>query len=171
VILETERLVLRELVPSDLDFVTEMLADPEVMRFYPKRYSREEARVWLDRQRERYRRDGHGLWLVSDRATGEPRGQAGLLLQRVDRLDEPEVGYLIHQPYWRQGLASEAAGAVRDFAFETLRKPRVISLIRPDNVPSQGVARKLGMTLWKTSLHADLEHLVFSVASPRASSP
>lgn len=167
-ILETERLALRGLVASDLDFVAEMLSHPEVMRFYPKRYSREEARGWIARQRERYRRDGHGLWLAVDRLTREPRGQVGLVLQKIDGLDEPEIGYLIHRPFWRQGLASEAARAVRDFAFEQLGKPRVISLIRPDNLPSQGVARKTGMTLWKRSLHANLEHLVFSLANPGA---
>lgn len=170
-ILETERLALREIAPSDLDFVAEMLADPEVMRFYPKCYSREEARGWLDKQRERYTRDGHGLWLVVDRATGERRGQVGLLLQKIDGVDEPEIGYLIHRPFWRQGLASEAALAVRDLAFTELGKTRVVSLVRPENVPSQGVARKLGMTVWKRSLHADLPHLVFSVARPGAPSP
>jgi len=170
-ILETERLRLRELVASDLDFVAEMLADPDVMRFYPKRYSRDEARGWLDKQRERYERDGHGLWLVVDRAADEPRGQVGLVLQRVDGRDQREIGYLIHRPFWRQGLAYEAARAVRDFAFERLALPRIISLIRPENVPSQAVARKIGMTVWKRALHANLDHLVFSVASRGAPIP
>ncbi len=48
-----------------------------------------------------------------------------------------EIGYLIHRPFWRQGIAFEAARAVRDFAFERLALPRIISLIRPENVPSQ----------------------------------
>src|SRR5262249_50279566 len=70
VLLETPRLALRPLRRGDLDFVAAMLASLEVMRFYPRTYSREEARAWIERQLERYRRDGHGLCLVSERATG-----------------------------------------------------------------------------------------------------
>lgn len=162
-ILETRRLALREMTLDDLDFVAAMLGHPEVMRFYPKVYSRDEARAWLDRQRERYARDGHGLWLVEDRATGEPVGQVGLMAQLVDGVKEPEIGYLIHRPFWRWGLAGEAALGVRAWAFDTLGHPRVISLIRPENLPSQGVAAKLGMTPEKRTRIWDLEHLVFAV--------
>ena len=56
-----------------------------------------------------------------------------------------EIAYLIHRPYWRQGLASEAASGVRDHAFGTLGQSRVVSLIRAENVASQGVALKIGM--------------------------
>jgi len=162
-ILRTPRLLLREMAPDDLDFVADMLAHPEVMRYYPKVYSRDEARTWLERQRERYARDGHGLWLVEDRATGEPVGQVGLMTQLVDGVKEPEIGYLIHRPFWRRGLASEAALGVRAWAFDVLGHPRVISLIRPENLPSQGVARKLGMAPEKRTWIFDLEHIVFAV--------
>ena len=160
-ILESQRLALREMSMDDLDFVAAMLAHPDVMRFYPKCYSREEAAIWINRQLDRYRSHGHGLWLVMDRATGEPVGQVGLSPQIVDGVEEPEIGYLIHRPYWRQGLASEAAIAVRDHAFTELGKDHVISLIRPVNLPSQGVARKLGMRPNRTTTFAELEHIVF----------
>lgn len=163
VILETERLILREMSLSDLDFVAEMLAHPEVMHFYPKCYSRAEAAQWVERQMDRYRRDGHGLWLALDRASRKPVGQIGLTLQQVDGVATPEVGYLVHRPYWRQGLASEAAAATRDHAFQRLGLERVISLIRPENLPSQGVARRIGMRPEGRALHADLEHVVFAV--------
>ena len=58
-VLETERLKLRELSLDDLDFVAEMLADADVMRFYPKRHSREESAAWIQRQLDRYDRDGY----------------------------------------------------------------------------------------------------------------
>ena len=67
-ILETPRLILREMSLDDLDFVATMLADSEVMRYYPKCYSREEAQTWVQRQIKRYTRHGHGLWLVLDKA-------------------------------------------------------------------------------------------------------
>lgn len=159
------RLVFREMAKGDLDFVAGMLAHPEVMRYYPKCYSRAEAEGWVQRQRDRYLRDGHGLWLVQDKTSGEPIGQVGLLLQQVDGVAEPEVGYLIHRPFWRRGYATEAALATRDFAFAAGRD-HVISLIRPENLPSQGVARKLGMTIAKTTVFAGFDHFVFAVARP-----
>jgi RimJ/RimL family protein N-acetyltransferase len=166
--LETRRLALREMTQHDLDFVATMLADAEVMRFYRKCYSREESAAWVDRQRERYARDGHGLWLVLDRETGEPVGQVGLVAQQVDDVTEPEVGYLIHRPHWRRGFAAEAATATRDYAFGSLDLPRVISLIRPENVPSQGVARRIGMRPERHTRYADFEHLVFAVTRTSA---
>ncbi len=71
-VIETPRLTLREMSEADIDFVSAMLADPEVMRYYPAPLSRTEAEGWLERQQHRYRQDGHGLWLVEFRATSEP---------------------------------------------------------------------------------------------------
>src|SRR5580765_4464857 len=136
-VLQTRRLALRRMDLNDLDFIARMLADPDVMRYYPKLYTRDEATTWIERQEGRYARDGHGLWLIVDRQTHEPLGQCGLAIQSVEGTMLPEIGYLVHQPYWRQGYASEAAAAVRDHAFADLGKDQVISLIRPINVPSQ----------------------------------
>src|SRR5207248_7263753 len=103
-----------------------------------KRYTRTEAQAWLDRQLWRYAQHGHGLWLVESRDSGEPVGQVGLALQEVDGVQEPEIGYMIHRPFWRHGFAAEAALGVRSHAFEVRGLERVISLIRPENEPSRG---------------------------------
>ncbi len=86
--LESERLTLREMDLSDLDFVATMLADPDVMRFYPKVLTRDEAEAWVLNQRERYARDGFGFWLALERAVGLPVGQAGVLSTEVDGVHE-----------------------------------------------------------------------------------
>jgi [ribosomal protein S5]-alanine N-acetyltransferase len=143
--LQTARLALREMTLDDLDFVATMLGDAEVMRFYPRSLDRDEARWWLERQLMRYGRDGHGLWLVEERETGAPVGQVGLLLQEVEGAALHEIGYLLHRPFWKRGFATEAARGVRDFAFGRLQLSSVISLIRPENTPSQAVAMRLGM--------------------------
>lgn len=162
--LETARLVFREMSLADRDFVGSMLSDPEVMRHYPQEIVRAGAEPWIQRQLGRYRRDGHGLWLVLDKVSGGAVGQVGLSMQDVNGVLEPEVGYLIHRPFWRRGLATEAATAVRDHAFTRLDKPRVVSLIRPANNPSQRVAKKLGMTVEGRADHRGLEHLVYAVS-------
>ena len=162
-IIETTRLRLREMEAADLDFIAAMLADADVMRHYPATYNRSEAQGWMDRQRKRYAEHGHGLWLAIDRA-GQPVGQIGLLLQEVEGKLEPEIGYLLHKPFWHQGLATEAGLGVRRYAFGSPNRSRVISLIRPANTPSQAVARRLGMTLQKEVTVWDRPHLVFSVS-------
>jgi ribosomal-protein-alanine N-acetyltransferase len=166
-ILETTRLRLRELTSSDLDFMAEMLADAEVMRYYPKRLTRELSAEWIDRQIARYRTDGYGLWLAEERPGGQPVGQVGLVRQHINGVDECEIGYLMHRPYWRRGFATEGALACRDYAFTALHLPRVISLVRPENAASQGVARNLGMEVIGRAPHGGYEHLVFAVKSPQ----
>lgn len=167
--IETPRLILREMSPNDLNFVAAMLADPEVMRFWPRPYTHEEAGEWVRRQTDRYARDGYGYWLAVEKATGEAVGQVGLLAEDVEGVREVGLGYIIHRPFWRRGFAAEAAEAARDYAFHELDVGRVIALIRPENAPSLGVARKLGMEPESTTTHAGYEHLVY--VAPRTGRP
>lgn len=164
-ILETARLRLREMTPEDLDFMASMLADPEVMRFYPKCLNRDEAREWLEKVLRKYQEDGHSFWLALKKDSGEPIGQVGLLKQRVREVHETEVGYMLHRPFWRRGYGTEAAWGVRDLGFRTKKIPRVVSLIRPENKPSLGVARKLGYEAEREMVtHAGFDHLVYSMS-------
>lgn len=162
-ILETARLRLRELTPTDLDFIAAMMADVEVTRFYGRRFSRADATVWLNQQLERYRVDGHGLWLVLDREAGTPLGQVGLMLQDVEGEELPEVGWLLHRPFWGSGYATEAAAATRDAAFDRWHYKAVVSLIRPENTRSQKVAQRIGMASGRVVQFQGFDHLVFQV--------
>ncbi len=167
--LETERTFLREILGNDFEFLLGMMSNPEVMRFYPRPCTARDVREFIDRMRARYREDACGLWLAVDRESGQPLGRVGLLRQPVNGQDEFEVGYMIDQPFWRRGLASETAAAVRDYAFRERRLACVVSLIRPDNLPSQGVARKLGMQQAGVTELAGVEHMVFAVSALPAS--
>ncbi|MCA9079555.1 MAG: GNAT family N-acetyltransferase [Planctomycetaceae bacterium] len=159
----TPRLRLREFVPGDLDFLAALLASPQVMRFYPHCCDRTEALSWLDRTLMRYQRDGQGFWLAELVEDHTPIGQVGLLWQDVEGQCEPEIGYMLDARFWGQGYATEAASAVRDLAFGELRLPYVISLIRPDNTPSQAVAGRLGMTPQRNVTFHDLPHQLYQV--------
>jgi [ribosomal protein S5]-alanine N-acetyltransferase len=158
--------VLRELVPGDVDALHDVLGDPHTMRFYPHPFTRDETSRWIERNRERYQRDGFGLWGLILRDSGELIGNCGLTIQRVDGVDEVEVGYHVNRRYWRRGLATEAALACRDHAFGPLGLERLIAIILPENEPSQGIARNLGLAVEKESDHAGLRHLIFAMARP-----
>lgn len=168
-VLETERLLLREMTPDDFPALCRMLRDPEVMYAYEGAFSEEEAWVWLRRQMSRCRGNGYGLWAVVDKATGEMIGQCGLTWQDslVPGKQALEVGYLFQKDVWHHGYATEAARACRDYSFDTLGAEEVWSFIRDTNLPSQAVARRNGMsvrgTLVKHYKGVDMPHLAFSI--------
>jgi RimJ/RimL family protein N-acetyltransferase len=162
-ILATDRLLLREMEIADLDPVATMLGDPEVMRHWPRPYTRAEAREWILKQRERYARDGRGYWLAIERRTGDIVGQAGILSMEVNRRPEVALGYILGRDYWGLGYATEAAAVARDHAFATTGHDRVVALIRPVNLLSLAVARRLGMRPVGRTMHSNLDHLVLAV--------
>jgi len=160
-ILETERLRLREMSLEDLDFLADLVAHPEVMKYWPKCYTRDEAANWIQRQLQRYAKDGAGYWLALEKVSGRPVGQAGLLAMQVDGVEEIGLGYMMHRSFWRMGYATEAAHASKEYGFSKLCKKRIVALVRPENLPSLGVVKKLGMKYEKRTHYADFEHSVF----------
>jgi [ribosomal protein S5]-alanine N-acetyltransferase len=197
IILETARLVLREFVPEDADALARILSDPETMRYYPAPYDRAGVEQWIARHRERYKNDGAGLWAMELKAKAQqvaartsvshpdgpepdvpgvplsgPQeliGDCGVIRQEVDGESLYEIGYHLRRDYWGQGLATEAARACRDWAFAHMKTDRLISLIRPENMPSRRVAERNGMTVWKEANWRGLQHYVYSIEqnSPR----
>ena len=163
VVLVTGRLTLRELETTDLDAVAGMLTDRELMRHWPRSYTRDEAAGWIARQRERYARDGHGYWLAIDRDSGRVVGQAGVMSIELDHKPEMALGYILRREFWGRGYATEAAAAVRDRAFGTTPHERVVALVRPVNLLSQRVVRRLGMRASGLTTYAGLEHVIFAV--------
>jgi RimJ/RimL family protein N-acetyltransferase len=161
--LGTERLVLRELTASDANDLHQALGDPQSMRFYPHPFSSEEVLAWIRWSQRSYAENGHGLWGMVLRDTGELVGDCGLVVQDVDGERLVEVGYHVKPTHQRRGLASEAAGACRDHAFRNLGVDRLIALIRPENTPSRGVAERIGMLIWKSTLRRQIPHLVYAI--------
>ena len=144
-ILNTGRLLLREMVAGDLQDLKEMLQDPEVVYAYEHTFTDQDVKEWLARQQGRYQKDGFGLWAVILAATGEMVGQAGLTWQECEGQPVLEVGYLLKKRHWHRGYAREAARACRDYAFRVLGAEKVSSLIKTDNLASIRVAESCGM--------------------------
>ncbi|MEH2404183.1 GNAT family N-acetyltransferase [Nostoc sp.] len=163
-ILETDRLLLREMMLSDLDALLLVLGDAESMRYYPKPFDCEMEQKWIDRQRRNYAQHGMGLWAMVLKATGEVIGDCGLVWQEIEGHQELEIGYHVRRDQQMQGYATEAAYACQDYAFNVLdRCARVISLIRPENIPSQRVAQKNGLKVVQETLWRDIPHYIYAV--------
>jgi ribosomal-protein-alanine N-acetyltransferase len=165
-LLETERLRLRPYTRDDLDDLASIVGDAVTMRYYPHPFSREDASRWIERNLRRYSDDGHGLWAMVSTASDEFVGNCGLVKQWVDGREEVEVGWLVARRWWNQGFATEAATACRDYGFDVLNMDRLISMIRPENVPSRRVAEKIGMSVDKELIwgNGDFLHLVYALS-------
>jgi ribosomal-protein-alanine N-acetyltransferase len=150
-ILQTPRLLLRELTDDDHEALFAMYQDPWMNRYIggppPPReeYWRRVRETWP----AYYARHGFGLWATVRKEDGRLMGRCGLLSQEVDGERHVEVAYALAPEFWGRGYATEAARAIRDHAFRTLDAPHVISLILPGNTPSIRVAERNGMTFWK----------------------
>lgn len=145
-ILETERLYLREMDPADFPALCEILQDEDTMYAYEGAFNDSEAREWLERQISRYQKWNFGLWAVVLKETGKMIGQCGLTMQPWKETEVLEIGYLFNRAYWHKGYAAEAAGGCKKYAFEVLQADEVCSIIRDTNMASQKVAVRCGMT-------------------------
>lgn len=157
--LQTDRLVLRAPVPEDAETLAPMYADPEVMRYVGdgRTLTRAETERSVRRMIERWEADGFGLFTTVRKEDGAVIGRVGLLVWNTDTWEpttraqgagvptEVEVGYTLGRDFWGCGYATEAAGAVRDYALGRLGAERLIALIIHGNTASENVARKLGL--------------------------
>jgi len=166
IILETERLVLRHQVLQDLDALWALYCNPEITRYIPDApRSRAETKEELE-----WHMNGHprfpelGLWATIHKETGKFIGRCGLLPWTIDGNQEVEVAYTISQEYWGQGLATEAAQAILTYGFEHLKLSRLISVIDADNLASQRVAEKMGMTFEREARDEMGPFLIYSIS-------
>ncbi len=152
IVAETPRLILRQLTLDDLDDLVAIYTYPAVMKFFDSTYTYtyENRKQWLEeRVFKCYKQRGWGLWATIYKMDNKLIGRCGLIPQLVDGQEEVEIGYLLAKEHWGMGLATEAACISRDYGFEKLRANRLISLIDPDNIASQKVANKVGLTYEK----------------------
>ncbi|WP_288695153.1 GNAT family N-acetyltransferase [uncultured Brachyspira sp.] len=173
IIIETNRLILRELNENskeDYNSLCEILKDKETMYAYEHGFTEEECREWFERQINRYKTYGFGLWAVILKENNKLIGQAGLTMQNIDiKINDSnellEIGYLFNKNYWHKGFAIESAVSCKEYAFNKLNADRVYSIIRDNNISSQKVAIKNQMKIvgkiTKHYYNMDMPHYVF----------
>lgn len=144
-VIETKRLILREMTDDDFQALYAVLADSDIMLHYPYTFDEKRVRGWIKSNIERYRIFGFGLWAVTLKENGEMIGDCGLTMQNVSGKIRPEIGYHIAAKHQRKGYAKEAAAACRDWTFENTPFNILCSYMKKDNLPSAAVAKANGM--------------------------
>ncbi len=162
---ETPRLRFRPLAESDLDDVHRMMSDPEVMKHSPHDpFTPERTREWFQERHQKFQGSAFGFRAVVDKDSGQYLGHAGLLPQDVEGETLLEVGYWFLRSSWGHGYAIEAARAFRDSGFRDHGRDKIVSLIVPENQPSQKVALRNGMRHVRDAHWKNLDIRVYEIS-------
>lgn len=145
IVLETPRLIVRHLQMDDVEALATIYADAETMRYLAGIRTTDETRSNIEYLIGLQREHGYSLWATVLKDGNRLVGRCGLLPWEIDGKQEIELAYMVARPFWRQGLATEAAIAIVDFAVHQLEAKRLVSLIRHGNTGSERVATKVGM--------------------------
>lgn len=161
----TSRLILRPFTEDDAEPLYGILCQDDILRYFPNPGppSPDRVRRLVAHQLVHWAERGLGWWAVEPHGTPELIGWCGL--QFLPETQETEVGYLLSRPFWGQGLATEAARTSLQFGFEELGLESIIGLVHPDNIASQRVLEKLGMSLVDRAIYFGMECLRCSLAA------
>lgn len=146
IVIETERLNLRQFTPADASFVVELLNDPGFLKYIGDRNVRttDDALKYIaEGPQASYEKHGFGLWVVEVKETGTPAGMCGLL--KRDVLEDIDVGYAFLPQYRSSGYALESVRAVQRYAFNILDVTRLAAVVNADNDRSIRLLEKIGM--------------------------
>lgn len=140
----TGRLYQRPWRFDDVDAVLSMYAKPHVMAWIPGgAWDRPQTERFVARMIEAHDRQDLCIYPVLRKESDEIIGHCGL--NHLERGPEIEIAYLFDEPYWRQGFATEIAGAVLERAFQTLDIERIVAVAFPENTRSFAVMQRIGM--------------------------
>ncbi len=144
-IIETKRLIIRDYNNDDLDDLFRLLSDPTTMSYWPKPFSRDDCRQWIIRNIDLYVEYGFGRRAVELKSNAQIIGDCGVVNREINEMDVNDIGWIIDHEYWNQGYATEAAAAMRDYAFQCLQVDAVHANMPWDHTASIRVAEKIGM--------------------------
>src|SRR5215468_7120556 len=164
-VLQTERLTLRPLVPGDAEAYAAMRFHPDVARWLPPAAAdpAEAIRNTIERFAAGWRERGHAPWGLF--REGRLIGHGGL--NYVPEFGETEVLWALHPDAWGRGYATEAARAALGYGFGVLDLKLIFAIARPDNLASQAVMKRLGLTYTRNVVYRGIDAVWFETARPR----
>ena len=170
VIARTTHLFLRQLRVTDGEAMDRIFGDSEVMRFSDGTKTPRQVRQWVNQWiDDLYHRWGFGMWALARQCDDLTIGYCGLSCF-PDRVapSETEIGFRLARPFWGRGFATEAVVAARDYAFATLKIPKLVALIDPANVASIRVVEKAGFGHERDAMLAGYDHpdRIYSMTRP-----
>ena len=167
----SKRLGFRPLKADDLDALRPILGDEQTMYAWEYGFTDEQILGFVDRSSQALARDGYAYHAAFDLESGELVGLMGLISEYIHEKVETGVGYIMSRAHWGKGYATEGAQAWLDYGFNTLNVPKIIADIRPANLSSIAVAKKLGMVHdgEHVKIHNGKEmlHLIYTKENPR----
>ena len=165
--LDTGRLLLREYSPLDLDDFISILSDRSNLRYLPSTepWPRDKIEKWLESSKVHWQNEGIGWWILEHKGSKKAIGWCGL--RKLEETNEVEVLYLLDEPYWGQGLATEAAMISIEYGFESVGLKEIIGLVVKENIGSIRVLEKCGLIFQETAEYFDLECLKYSIDEGR----
>ncbi|MHC5229091.1 GNAT family N-acetyltransferase [Enterococcus sp. LJL99] len=170
-ILETERLILREWRLGEEKQLQRFLGSDKVMYAYEGAFDDKQIKAWLKWNLQLYEEKGYGLWAIERKSDGAIIGECGLIDQNVAGQDYVEIGYHLNSEFWKNGYMIEAANAVKAYAFTVLKTNEVVSIIRDTNIASMNVAIRNGMIVLKRFIKhyrgIDMPHYLFIARKTR----
>jgi len=149
-VLETERLLLRQLTTDDAEFILELLNEPSFIQNIGDRGVRtlEAARLYiLNGPVASYAKNGFGSYLVILKETNESIGMCGLI--KRDGLEDVDIGYAFLPKFWSRGYAVESALAIKTYAKDVIELKRMVAITDPANEGSIRVLERLGLRFEK----------------------
>ena len=138
--MQSERLYFRRLRADDYTRVAPILSDAQTMYAWEHGFSYEEICDWIADMLRRYQEDGCGYFAAFDKETNQLAALAGPLVEQLPNGSAVGMAYIVRRELWGQGLGTECARACLDYAFTRLDVPRVVAVIRTNNLPSLHVA-------------------------------
>lgn len=164
VIMETERLILRQLTDSDIHDLLCLVSDPIVMEFCSGPLTNADAQRWLATAMTCYEKYGYDYWAVEEKESGNFVGQMGILRQELDGTQVDCLAFMLHHQYWNRGYASEGASACLRYAFTTLRLENIMATVEPGNAASIAILKKIGMKQIEDKDYAGNRVHVYSIS-------
>ncbi len=163
VITETERLIIREILPTDIDEMFELHSDPEVHIFLGNKTitSKEQIIEIIDIVRQQYIDFGVGRWAMINKKTDEFIGWTGLEFVTKEINNHKnyyDLGYRLIKRFWGQGFATESAFASLDYAFDKLNAKKVYAIADCKNEVSNKILKKVGLRFIEAFDNEGIKH-------------
>ena len=167
IFLKTERFILRYITQEDFEELKAILQDKDVMYAWEYDFSDDDVQNWIDKNIELYKKHNLGYFLMVENTSGKILGQSALMPDIIDGYTYYEIGYILKKEYWHNGFATEAANALKNYAFNTLNLNEIIFEIRPDNISSRKIAENLNAKICgefiKNVRNKKMLHLIYKL--------